>query len=100
MDASQLASEILFAAVESANEQLAPEAAIRKSPESVILGPGSPLDSLGFVNFIAAVEQGCQERCGVLISVTESGLAESGSTQTIGQVTQFLAALLAKHGVR
>lgn len=98
MDSRQVIIDVIFEAIDQANQQLAPEVWVKKSPDTIILGPSSPFDSLGFINFVAAVEEGCEERFRTLISLTEAGMAESDVPASVSEVADLIIRLLAKKG--
>ena len=53
----QLALEAIFVAVDELNGQLAADQKLSKTPNTALTGDGSPLDSLGLINLLVAVEQ-------------------------------------------
>src|SRR4029079_11772753 len=52
-----LVLEQIYAALDAVNSQLPPSRRLSRTPETVIVGPGGALDSLGLVNFVLAVEE-------------------------------------------
>ena len=49
--------DAVFRAIDKVSESLADENALPRSESAVLLGAEADLDSMGFVNFIAAVEE-------------------------------------------
>jgi hypothetical protein len=99
MNSIEMVTDAVFQAVDRVNQQLAPELRVKKSPDTVIFGPSSPLDSLGYVNFVAAVETQCEERFGRFISLAEASSDESNSVQTLGQIVELVVRLLDGKGL-
>jgi hypothetical protein len=48
------------------------------------------LDSLGFVNFIALVEEKCAHKYGIAISLTETSSQEDGALEDVGKFADSL----------
>jgi acyl carrier protein len=55
----------------ASNAQLPAAQQLTCSPETILLGRGSPLDSLGLVRFVLATEQALAEKLGVTISLSD-----------------------------
>lgn len=49
--------KVIFSAVDQVNLQLSRENQLSKAIDTAIFGAGAKLDSLGFINFIVALEQ-------------------------------------------
>ncbi len=81
--------QTIYASIDEVNEQLAREEWLEKSPEMALLGPSASLDSLGFVNFIAIVEEKCESRFGSAVSLSES-------YQTVGELADLLSRRLSE----
>ena len=64
--------KVIYKALDEINEQLPKEKRLTKSPETQIFGNGQGLDSLGFVNFIVAIEQGIEKDFGVNVVMAEN----------------------------
>jgi len=62
----------VFAAIDQVNEMLPYELHLGKDPATAILAEGSSLDSMGFVNLIAAVEEEVSRELGGSVSLVES----------------------------
>jgi len=61
--------EIVFRAIDQVNAQLNLD--VPKDDSAPLVGVGSYMDSLGFINFLAAVEESLQDRFGVQLSLSE-----------------------------
>ena len=88
--------EILYQCIDELNEQLTPEQQLRKAPQTRLFGDSGRLDSLGFVNFIALVEDQCERRFRVALSLTEDSAQQEGTSpfETVGELADFIKQLL------
>jgi acyl carrier protein len=64
--------DIIYRSLDEVNEQLPNDQRIQKSPDTILVGRGGGLDSLGFVNFIALVEEKCAHKCGISLSLVDT----------------------------
>ena len=81
--------QTIYASIDEVNEQRAREEWLDKSPDLALLGPSASLDSLGFVNLIAIVEEKCESRFGSAIPMSES-------YQTAGELADLLSRRLSE----
>ncbi len=89
--------QILDECIDELNEQLNKEQRLSKTPETPLLGNGGGLDSLGFVNLVALVEEKCQERFGRSLVLAESD-AKQGTRNpfdTVGTLAEYIEHVLA-----
>jgi len=88
--------EILYQCIDELNEQVAPEQQLVKAPQTRLLGDSGRLDSLGFVNFIALVEDQCESRFRVALSLTEDSAQQERPNpfETVGELADFIRQLL------
>lgn len=63
--------QALYRAVDAIAPELPRGKRLVKSPDTVLLGDASPLDSLGLVNLIVAVEQAVEEEFGTPLSLLD-----------------------------
>jgi len=77
-DRNQIQS-IVFRAIDRVNEVLLDENVVTKDPSLVLLGDGGALDSMGFVNFIVALEEE--------LAATGVGLNLVGALNDIGDAS-------------
>jgi acyl carrier protein len=60
MDAAETrdkAYDVIYRALRAVNELVPAENRVRQSPDERLIGPEGKLDSLGYINFVAALEQ-------------------------------------------
>jgi acyl carrier protein len=88
--------DILYRSVEDWNEQFGQGIQLEKTSETLLLGPGAPLDSLAFVNLVAIIEEKCEDELGTGLSLTDQSSAASGedTSQSIGSLADHLIRLL------
>src|SRR5215510_13048164 len=69
------------------------------SSAKILLGAGAFFDSMGFVNFVVAVEDSLESELQVRVNLSEelrSEFPDTETTLTVGELTSFLSALLRK----
>jgi acyl carrier protein len=82
--------DIIYQSLEEVNEQLPNDQQIRKSPDATLVGQGGGLDSLGFVNFIALVEEECAHKYGITVSLMDGASDEDGTLGAVGSFADWL----------
>lgn len=90
--------DIIYQSLEEVNEQLENEAQIQKSPDAALVGRAAGLDSLGFVNFIALVEEKCGHKYGIAVSVMDAFSQEDDAFEDVGTFADSLFQYLTKVG--
>jgi acyl carrier protein len=78
----------LFRAIDDVNELLPPESQLTKSLHTTLLGPEAVLDSMGFVNLIAAVEERIEETLGTAVCLADN--ADVETFRTIGALASYI----------
>lgn len=87
---------IVFRALDRTNEVLLDDNTLAKEPGTVLLGQGAGLDSMGFVNFVVALEEEIAEGTGLHLNVVDELNASSDNAHkpaTVGELIDFLFAL-------
>src|SRR5215470_17624232 len=89
--------QILYQCIDELNEQRSADQRLAKSPDTDLFGDSARLDSLGFVNFIALVEDKCESRFRVALSLTGDADKDGGENpfETVGQLADFIQQRLA-----
>ena len=98
LDQSQI-QRVIDCAVDRVNEVLLDANAVQKDRATVLVGPGAILDSMGFVNFVVAVEDELGEAFGLEVNLVEEiNLLEETrpGPKTIGEIIEFLVVLAQK----
>jgi acyl carrier protein len=78
----------IYQSIDDVNQQLAPEQQIVKSPSTSLFDGTHGLDSLTYVTLVALIEEKCEDRFGVSVSLSEANAAES--FETIESLVAFL----------
>lgn len=96
MDKREQVLQVIYGAVDDANETLPPGRRLEKSPETILYGVGGKLDSLGLVNLIVATEQQIEETFGVAVTLaSERAISQQHSPfRTIGSLADYAITLL------
>ena len=81
---------IIYKSLEEVNEQLPNDQQIRKSPDATLVGQTGGLDSLGFVNFVALVEEECADKYGITVSLMDGASDEDGTLGDVGSFADWL----------
>jgi acyl carrier protein len=84
--------QIIYEALEVVNRQLPKGQRLDKNPETVIIGRGQGLDSLGFINFIVTIEQKLEQYTGTAVSLADIDQQGSspGMVYTIKTFAEYL----------
>jgi acyl carrier protein len=82
--------DIIYQCLGEVNEQLPNDRQIQKSPDASLVGRAGGLDSLGFVNFIALVEEKCAHKYGIAVSLMDASLHEDGAPEDVGRFADSL----------
>ena len=87
---------VVIEAIDDLNGSLPPERRLDSGTDTVLLGSGSRLDSLGLVNLIMSIEQLIEERYGQAVTLAdERALSQKSSPfRTVGTLTEYTAGLL------
>jgi acyl carrier protein len=82
--------DILYESLEEVNEQLPNGKELRKSLDAPLIGGVGGLDSLGFVNFVALVEEKCARKYGIALSLTDTSSNEDDHFGNMGKFADLL----------
>jgi len=86
----------IFKAIDDVNELLAPENQLAKSPETALVGSDAVLDSMAFVNLIAAVEERIEETLGTAMCFADTGGENViQAFRTVGTLAGYISRALA-----
>jgi D-alanine--poly(phosphoribitol) ligase subunit 2 len=89
----ETARRVVYDAIDIVNQQLPASKRLRKAPDTVIVGAGGALDSLGVVSFVIAVEEKVAELTGAAVQLLdETMLAEGSPFHTAGSLARYIAA--------
>ena len=85
----------VFKAIDDVNELLAAENQLAKSADTPLVGPDAVLDSMAFINLIAAVEQRIEETLGttILLADRDHGI-DIQVFRTVGTLAEYVSRAL------
>lgn len=86
---------LVYDAIDVVNHQLPPARRLRKAPETVIVGVGGALDSLGVVTFVLALEEKTADAGTAVTLLHEEMLVEDSPLRTVESVSRYLAERMA-----
>jgi acyl carrier protein len=83
--------EVLYESIGELNEQRSKDQQLACSPQTP-LGGGAGLDSLGFVNLVALVEEKCHDRFGrsLVLSGAQVDPAARDPFETVSSLAEFI----------
>ena len=83
--------EVLYESIEELNELRSNDQQLALSLQTQLLGDVAGLDSLGFVNLVALVEEKCQDRFGRSLVLLGSGGADIRDPfETVSLLAEFI----------
>lgn len=86
------AHAVVYEAIDTVNQQLPPARRLRKAPDTIIIGRGGALDSLGIVNFVIALEEKVADRIGVAVQLLDADMiGDESPLRTVESLARFLA---------
>lgn len=87
----------ICAAIRDFNRQLAPDARLAESPDTILIGEGGQLDSLGLINLLVMLEDALGERFGGRVVLLDENImtSDSGPLRSVGTLASHVASQLA-----
>lgn len=82
---------LIYRAIDRVNEVLRPAEAIAKTPETVLMGDAQAFDSMGFVTFMAALEDNLSKTTGRELSVVDTMFANEADHWTVETLARRIA---------
>jgi len=92
MNQTENVKNLVNRAIDRANELQDHENALLKSDEALLIGPGSKLDSMGFVNLVVALEEELKSDLGLDLSLMDELYATEqwhDGRFTVGHLVSF-----------
>lgn len=88
--------QAIYNTVDEINRQLLDNQQLAKSTDTIIVGDGGQLDSLGVINFLVLLEEKLSQEAGISIALLdEDTIGEvDGPLRTIGRIEQFITGQL------
>ena len=96
MNESQSILPSIYRAIDWINEELPADRKVIKSPETLLLGPSSVLDSMQFVTLVVTTEREIQETFGVALTLAdERALSMKASPfRSVQSLADYIAGLI------
>lgn len=90
--------DMLYECLIALNEMRSPDQQLARSPDTALTGGGNGLDSLGFVNLVALVEEKILERFGKTLVLSEVSPAADGQDplSSVGTLADYLTGKLSQ----
>ncbi len=90
--------KIIIGIIADLNQSLFKDSPLAKSPDTILFGSGSKLDSLGLVNLIVALEQKIEDEYSVSLTIVdERAMSQSSSPfKTINSLADYVLLHLAE----
>ena len=88
--------DLIFDTIKKFNNEYSEEIHLEISPNTVLLGHGSKLDSLGLINLIVAVEQNVQDKFDITITLAdERAMSQEVSPfKTVSSLADYIEMIL------
>ena len=89
------ALRLVYETIDQVNPQLPSARRLVKRPETVLVGPGGPLDSLGLITFVVTLEEKVGDELAHSVQLLdESTLADpTGPFHTVRTLADYVSAL-------
>ena len=91
MNAANRITELIFAAMRESNAAAEPGRVLEISATTVLVGDTGKLDSLGFVNLMASIEENLERAFHIAISVMDIILSADGEQWTVADLVARVA---------
>ena len=95
MTSYERALALVYDAIDVINTQQPAARRLRKSPDTVIVGLGGSLDSLGVVNFVLTLEEKIAAGGTTLPLLDDDVMVEHSPLRTVDSVSRYIAEHLA-----
>src|SRR5262249_4231602 len=89
------ALQLVYDAIDAINPQLPQPRRLRKTPETVIVGPSGSLDSLAIINFVLTLEERASDAVGAPVQLLDDTalIAENSPFRTVDALARHLERL-------
>lgn len=88
--------ELLNCAIDRVNELLPTGEPLSKEKDTVLLGQGGKLDSMGFVNLVVAIEDELENQLGIRAALADEMMGGDG-VLTVGGLHEMLRRIVRDH---
>ena len=88
---------LIFDTLDLVNAQLPPGQRLARRPDTVLVGAGGVLDSLGLVTFVLALEERLEAALGRAVPLLDpEKLTPDGAFHTVDSLSRFLGELMSE----
>jgi acyl carrier protein len=94
METKEQITMAVYDAIKEVNRTLEPGALLQQSPDTVLMGEASGLDSLAVVTLLSAIEENLQRTFNRTISVSDTVLGQASTTWTVAALTDSIAEMM------
>jgi hypothetical protein len=86
------ALDLVYAACDAVPPSVTGIAALRHAADAQLVGPGSPLDSLGLVSLLVTVEEEVERRFGRPVGILDVVVGDPARVWRLGDLADLIAA--------
>jgi acyl carrier protein len=94
MEPKEQITRAVYDAIGEVNRSLEPQPPLEESPETVLMGEESVLDSLGVVTLLSAIEENLQRTFKRTISLNDTLVGQNSGSWTVAALTDSIAELV------
>jgi len=96
MDFRDRVLESVYRAIREVNDQVMQEDKIEISPDTVLVGSGTNVDSIGLVNLIAMAEKNIEDEFSVTLTLADERamLQKTSPFKTVSSLVDYIVVLL------
>ena len=89
------AQRLVFEAIDQVNQTLPAARRLPKKPDTIVVGPGGHLDSLGLVTFVVALEEKLGDELSRSVQLLDESVLSNadGPFHTVSSLTEYLLTL-------
>jgi acyl carrier protein len=87
------AIKVIYAAIDALNEQLPVHGRVEKQPDTILLGSGGKIDSVGYINLIVLLEEKCQDEFGLPVTFAADS-ADGDPFRDVGTLADHICRLV------
>jgi acyl carrier protein len=88
--------KVMNCAIDCVNELLPTDEPLSKEKDTVLLGQGGRLDSMGFVNLVVAIEEELEKQLGIRAALVDEVMGVDG-VLTVGRLHEMLGRIVRDH---
>jgi hypothetical protein len=84
--------DVIYTSIREINAQLPTEQRLACTPDTVLVGEGGVLDSLGLINLLILVEEGVSARTGSAVTLLNESYigVQDGPFRTVGALADYI----------